>query len=322
LKTQQTRLNEAIVAGLKGIGANKAIPGKQGTFNTSVTTVTRASNDPGNDKFPYLYFSSATLTSRHLLADIRQATMKGSVIGLIYANLKSGNPTPAADLIDGLRDDTSAVLTLDPKWGGLARRTRIISESHSPEVEEPQAAFVTEFEIDFIEMNLDNAPATPAPGFNANGQIELSVSTSLSLREQSLNRFWNSMFNTTGVVWVEMPTIWPMPYEQIPQTHTPGVFFKDTGETFEYRGSTATFKIINISLVILVVESDETNFVSTQEGWVATIKQQLGNATTADLGGIINTVDIKEIRSDKSEYPLVHLEFDLAIRYVQSFVLA
>jgi hypothetical protein len=319
MKTTRTKLNQAIVSGLHLIRPDFPIPNRTETFNTEVTTITRSLRDYDRDRMPVLYFDSSSNLGRHILSDVREVTMKGGIMGILAERDYVNALIPAADQVDGLADDVEAVLMIDGTWGGLALRTRIIGTIQSTEVEEPLAAFNKNFEIDYIEMSTPDGLATiPAGTVNLNGQVARTVTDSDPLRRQAIDKFFNAALAIPGLEWVEEPTLWPIPFEQIPSSHTPGFFFQDTGETYEYKAGTPTYKVISLQTALLALETDGTVFVETKEAWISKLKLFLSD--NADLGGAVATVDLIEIRSDKSEYPLIHLECDVKVKYVQSFL--
>jgi hypothetical protein len=92
---------------------------------------------------------------------------------------------------------------------------------------------------------------------------------------------------------------------------------KEQYEEYEYTGSPATKKTIHVEFTTFVLEFVEANFAATTDVWIAKIKQLLGDY--ADLGGTILSIDLREIASVKSEYPLIQIDTQIDLRYVQSF---
>jgi hypothetical protein len=325
-KSVRTQIIESVVSSLEKIQAGGLVPnlanGIPHKFLSSVRSVNRRVAALNDDQKPAIYVVDPVETGRHLLADILTQTMQLTVAGLITAPQQRNN-TPTRNivtLLDDLIDDTRAVLVSDPQWGGLSRKARLVRLEADTSIDALNVAFGCVYEIDYIEM-VDSGAGTPiqlppALPVDVSGYVSPS-NGGMPFYQAVMNNLFNSFRTIPGIVWVDRPPIWPLPLEQISARYTPGVWFHEVNETFEYGGSTDTQKKINVSTVLLDVEPDETQFESTLDRWVAALQTCLG--TYADLSGMIAKIDIQSTRTEKSEYPVILIELDFQLMYVQTF---
>jgi hypothetical protein len=290
------------------------LAGNEHRFLSTVRSVNRRVAALNDDQKPAVYVVDPVETGRHLLADVLTQTMQLTVAGLITAP-QHKNKTPLKHIVtqlDDLIDDTRAVLVSDPQWGGLARKARLIRLEADTSIDFENVAFGAVYEVDYVEM-VDTGQGTavllpqPLPADPA----------SMPFGQVVVNTLFNTYLNVPGLAWVERPSIWPLPLEQVSARYTPGIWFRETGETFTYNGSTDTKKQVTVSTVLLAVEPDEAQYDATLDQCVAALKNCMGDY--ADLGGIIATWDLQSLRTDKSEYPVILIELDSQLMYIQTF---
>jgi hypothetical protein len=328
-KSVRTQIIEAMEAGLWKIKAGQAVPnlatGSNHKFLSTVRSVNRAMFSVNEDKYPALFLVDPAESGRHMMADILQQTMKINVAGAIKVNKKDGtgsNPYKnAVEKLDDLVDDTRALLVSDPTWGGLARRSRIPELSADASTDDTSVAFGALYEVDYIEVVDDGSDSavelpTPLPADSVENLPATTQPWGLSI----INALFNAFLTIPGIVWVEKAKNWPIPLEQISARYTPGVWFKDVTESYQYQASRDTKKFLYVTGQLLAVDTNLATFTTTIDTWVAALKNCLG--TYADLGGRVATVDITAIRPERSEYPVVVIELDLTIMYVQSFLIS
>jgi hypothetical protein len=324
-KSMRTQIIEKVVGSLEKIQAGHQVPnlttGGAHRFLSSVRSVNRRVAGINDDQKPALYVVDPVESGRHLLADILAQTMQLTVAGLI-TSVQHKNATPLKNIIgmlDDLVDDTRAVLVSDPQWGGLARKSRLtrVEADSSVDGNCGTAAFGALYEIDYIET-VDSGEGTlirlpdPLP-------VDQTMA-SMPYGGAVMNAMFNAYLTIPGLVWVERPRIWPLPVEQVSARYTPSVWFHETGETFEYQGSRDTKKQLSMSTVLLAVEPNEDLFDTAIDYWVGALKNCLGSLVGADLQWVVATVDIQSIRTEKCEYPVILIELDSQLMYIQSFV--
>jgi hypothetical protein len=325
-KSVRTQIIESVVDSLGKIQAGRLVPnlstGVPHKFLSTVRSVNRRVAGLNDDQKPALYVVDPIETGRHLLADILNQTMQLTVAGLITAPQQRNNTplTHIVTLLDNLIDDTRAVLVSDPRWNGLSRKCRIVRLEADTSIDAENVAFGVVYEIDYIEL-IDTGEATAvilpdSLKVDRSGYVN-PVPGGMPYGEAVLNALFNAYRTIPGLTWVERPRIWPLPLEQVSARYTPGVWFHETGETFTYGGSYETQKQVSVSTVLLAVETDESQFWSTVDSWVAALKNCMG--TYADLLGVIAKSDILSIRTEKCEYPVILIEMDTQLMYVQTF---
>lgn len=311
-KSVRSRIVETVAAELSKIRAGARIPGmppgSEETFRSTVRTVTRAlSADMGPEDYPAVFITDPSVSYRHILADVKAAQMRLFVSGALYDYSRK-----AVEELDRLIDDVSLVLSLNPTWGGLAWRTRMLALDASTEVEEPAAAFSILLEVDFPEFS-----AGAAEGGAVIPPRPVDVA-GMSRSEQILGRLFNAFLDIPEIAWVEIPDVWPPPPEQMRRTQCPGVWFREIEELFDYRASQHAMKIKNVAILHADFEPDREAFPSCVDRAAARLKNVLGKY--ADLEGSVLTVDIRSIRSGRSEYPVALVDADIMIRYYQSWL--
>lgn len=308
--TRRTRIVQAIEAGLKEIRAGRPVPGQAPSpdpllFQASVKMVSRTLNDPGPNGTPALFITDPTVYYRHLLQDVKHCTMRMFISGI------TTDYTPKAlEQMDMLYDDVEAVLTYNQKWGGLVRRSRIVSADVSVEVGEPDAGFTFVYEVDFVETNaIPRNPSVldPLP-VEQPGQPWMSTVT------HSLH---NAFLDLEEVSHVEISDLWPIPPEQLSRSQCPGVWFTHQTESFQYHASRLATKTASYAVLLVDVQEDARLFRRAVDTWGARLKDCLGRH--ADLEGRVLTVDLQAIRGVRSDFPVVMIEADLLVRYMQSF---
>jgi hypothetical protein len=328
-KSVRTQIVEAVAGNLTKIKAGNPVPNLSDghKFLGTVRSVNRALVALNDDEFPALFVVDPVETGRHLLADVLQQTLQMTIAGIVRTtkNATGRRPDPhSVTVLDNLIDDTRSVLANDPTVGGLARRTRIPRLEANTSTDVDSLAFDTTFEVDYIELVDTGADssivlpeallADPASNF---------LTPTMPWGETVLNSLFNAFRTIPGIVWVERARNWPIPLEQISARYTPGIWFKDVTESYQYGGSTDTKKISAISCVLLAVETDLDSYPSPAvDNWVAALKNCVGAKPNADLGGRIATMDIQAIRTERCEYPLVAIELDLQLMYMQSFAVS
>jgi hypothetical protein len=307
----RTQILQRVGQLFNGIKAGNLIPGSTERYTNTVKTVSRAMLDPTRDMLPALIYSYDSATLRQFLSDVRLDTMNLHLALMVFVNTAMGQRL-AADVTDSIMDDITLTLTLDPQLNQLARRTRVTEAGVSPEAEEYEALGTCQANVDYVERNAEGMIPTllPAP---------LAVDPADPRLKQIMATFFNSMLTLPNLVWVERAPVWPMPGDQIPSYRTPGIWIKEQMEEFEYVGSPATKKTIDCQFTLFALEFYEPNFASSIDCWTATIMQWLGSAAVADLGHSILSLDLRQINSLRSEFPLIQIECSTNIRYVQSY---
>jgi hypothetical protein len=321
-KSTRTLIIEAVEAGLSKIKAGNPIPNLGGDrrFLSTVRSVNRSMFGVADDKFPALFVVDPVETSRHLLADVLQQTIQLTVAGEVKVSKRDTGRNPvqnAVQQLDNLVDDTRAVLVSDPTWGGLSRRTRLPRLEADTSTDDESLAFAALCEIDYIEA-VDTGAGTVVLVPDAQVVDPLSGPYTQPYGETVMNALFNAYLTIPGLKWVERAKNWPLQLEQVSARYTPGVWFHETNENYEYDGSTDTKKRVFVTTVLLAVDTSLDTFPASIDTWVAALKNCLG--TYADLGGRVLTVDILAIRTEHSEFPVVNIELDLQIMYVQSFL--
>jgi len=326
-KSVRTQIIEAIEAALWKIKAGNLVPnlavGSPHKFLSTVRSVQRAMYEVSADKIPVLYLVDPTETGRHLLADVLQQTLRVTVAGYVEAspNHESGRTGKSlVEQLDNLIDDTRAVLVSNPHWNGLSRRSRLLQLEAETSVDEPHLAFSAVYEVDYVEA-VDTGAGTTIVLPDALPTYQASpYPLPIPQGENVLNALFNAFLSIPDLVWVERPLIWPLPVEQVSARYTPAVFFHETNETYQYNGSTDTKKLVSVTAALLAVNTDVDTFDNAIDSWVAALKNCL--STYADLNGIVATVDLLALRTGRCEYPVVNIELDLQIMYIQSFTVA
>jgi hypothetical protein len=307
----RTQIINAIVQALQGIRAGATVPGQSVTYSTQVRGVHRNLQDQPKEQLPALFVTDPSVEGKPLLADMYEASMTVFVSGMVY-DLKI--PIPRLDL---LWDDCLLCIRNNPQWitpnapNGLALRTRVRREEGNTEIEEPYAAFVLQCEVDYIERPSHLVLQTEL-------RVDLrTVDPSSTTWQQINDTFFNVFCAIPGITWVEQAELWPIPPEQIPLNHTPGIFFQGLTETYQYTGSRDTIKKVSMPVMLLAVDLDPTTWQDSLANWYAQVKLIIGN--NSDLGFLVNTIDIQNIQVQRSSYPLIRVDADLIIRYVQPF---
>lgn len=317
MKSIATQIVEALVSSLKQISKGKKIPwlpaGSEQTFNVTPQTITRRLSDIQTpDQMPALYVSSGRNRYRHLLSDVMVASMEIFVAAMVY---KDQDPT---GLLDSVSDDVLAVISSNPTWNGLARRTRIKANDATSEQEEPSGGSSFDLEIDFIEIS------AMAPASYDLKELPAGTDTEPIAGQSKTEQVWNALYNAfltvQDIVWVERASIWPIPPEEIPRAKTSGIWFKDQNEEYTYVGSQQAEKRPSVSVLYVGVDTNPATFPRSVDQHVARMKDVLGRY--ADLEGRVSTIDIRSIRSNRSEFPVVIVDADLAILYVESWLSA
>lgn len=305
----------AVEQAMKRIKKGAKVPwlpdGMPQTFSVSPVTVTRALSDLVTEKYPVIIMAAPQTRFRHLLADITSNTMEMFVTGIV-ADFKR----ESIELLDGLSSDVYGAITLNTTWDGLALRTRVVRQERNTEIEEPQAAFSYVLEIDYIERDrewqrsgysLDPLPAgtdeNPLPGQSKTAQVIAAL----------LNAFQT----IPEVAWVEYAKQWPPPMEQIPRVKTPGVWFREQQESYEYLGSRLADKRNTVLVMYVAVCPEGEDFQTFVGRHIARIKDVFGRY--ADLADRVLTIDLKAVRPGRSEWPVAVLDVEIEIRYVSSF---
>jgi hypothetical protein len=323
-KSKRTQIIEKVASSLTRIKAGNAVPnltnGGSHTFLSTARSVNRAMSELNADKFPALFVVDPIETGRHLLADVLQQTLQVTVAGEVHSQDVGSAPLKnSVEQLDDLLDDTRAVLVSDPSWGGLARRSRIPRLEADTSTDDHAVAFAASYEIDYIEVVDDgsgsaiilplplpvDSPGAPGPYTQPYG-------------ETVYNALFNAFLHIPNLKWVERARNWPMPLEQVSARFTPGIWFHESNEQYQYNGSTDTKKLEFVTALLLAVDTTLATFPASIDHWVAALKDCLG--TYADLGGTVLTVDLLSIRTERSEFPVVAIELDLQIMYLQSFL--
>ena len=328
-KSTRTLIIEAVETALGKIKAGNPVPnlasGSAHIFLSTVRSVNRSMFGISDDKFPGLFLVDPVESGRHMLADILQQTVQMTVAGEVKVPTRqdTGRTGKSAVVqLDDLIDDTRAVLVSDPTWGGLSRRGRITRLEADTSTDDESPAFAVLYEADYIEVVDSGAGTTvtlPA-AFSTDSTSALpSGPFTQPWRETIVNALGNAFRAIPSLVWVEKARNWPISAEQISARYTPGIWFKDTNEPYQYQGSMDTKKTLFITTRLLAVDTNLATFTASVDTWVAALKSCLG--TNADLGGRVATVDILAIRTDRCEYPVVDVELDLQIMYIQSFLI-
>lgn len=313
----QLSIIETVCNALKKIRQGDKIPGlPEGSaerFSITVKTVERSlHSNLAKDKYPAVFVANPTIYYRHVLSDVAICTMRYFIGGVLYqmAQSSTSNTGSITDL-DRLSASVRAVLMANPTWSGKSLRSRIVSSDSYTETEEEPQGMVYVCETDFVEF-LDQVP-------NSYALIRLPVDLPDcgSSRLQILNSLYNAFLDTEGIAFVERSKEWPIRPESISRQQTPGIWFHAPNEEYVYGGSRNTDKTISISVLSAALDFDLSTFAQSIDVHVARIKDVLGRH--ADLEDRVLTVDIKAIRTERSEYPIILLDVELAVRYIQSY---
>lgn len=313
----QSKIIESIVSTVKKIREGNKIPGlPEGSserYAISVNTVERSlSNDLAKDKYPALFVTNPSVYYRHLLSDVSICTMRFYVAGVLY-NYSQTSTKDVGSVVrnDRLREAVHLTLTANSTWGDNAIRGRVLSCDVYTETEEEGSGFVFTCEADFIEYS-DSVP-------DKDNLLPLPVDVTVcgSSRLEILNALYNCFLDTENISHVERATTWPVPPEIIFQKNCPGIWFRDSQEYYNYLGSRQADKNVAVNVLYAAVDFDAGTFANSVDVHVARIKDVLGRH--ADLEDRVLTVDIRAIRTNRSEYPVILLDVELAVRYIQSW---
>lgn len=307
MKSNKTRIIESIEKALRGIREGARIPGALNggyTFSTSPRTVTRRLSEVSSSSYPLIIIADPTVSYKNLLSDVQLCTLRVWISGALY-----DYDDKSIALLDQMSDDVRMVLTADPQWGGLARRSRLMSWDGSTEIEEPSAAFVFFYEVDFVEC-LDVASESTVISPLPVGQSGMYLAESIS------NSLYNAFASIGGIASVSGADVWPVPPEQITRRQCPGVWFQEQDETFQYTASDHALKLLNVSILHVDVDTDPRTFGSSVDRASARIKNVVGKY--GDLDGLVTNIDLRSIRTNRSEFPVILADADITIRYYQS----
>ena len=313
MQSNRAKIIDIFVNDLKQIRKDLKIPKlpvtSKETFNTTVNLVSKSLSQPTDDQLPALFVLCSSELSRHLLADVTVETMNLYVASHIHS---FDDTYTAQDWVSDLLDDVRAVYSANPQFDGYARRSRIMRTDHDTELAEPDASFLVTIEVDYIEsLEYTDDPV----------QIPVrSTSCDLPQATRIMNGFHNALATVQGVATVTNADVWPVPNEQILRRDCPAFIYQATEEQYEYHGSQETTKRISVTLLLVAVEFDFDSYPDAIDSWVAKVKNILGS--NADLGFKVNAIDLRSIRTTRSEYPVIYVETDLTIRYMQSFLKA
>lgn len=305
--SQRTLILNQVQKAYSAIRTGSTIPGSTVRFKNTFKTVSRRLLSPTKENMPSIQYAYETVTASQYLSDVRLDTMALRSVIMVFS---SSEKKSAAEMVDDLMDDAMNALTYDPQLNLTARRVRIVEASASPEEEEFEIMGVFTTFIDYIEQNTDSVKATLPSALSFNPDTDYK-------EHQIMCLLFNACLTTQDIVWVERATVWPVPPEQIPSSKTPGIWFKEQAEEYEYVGSPDTKKTIHVDMVLYALETTESNFANAIDTWVGNLKIMLQN--NADLAGAVLSVDLVQISSAQSKYPLIQIDVQLNIRYVQSF---
>jgi hypothetical protein len=315
LKTKATRILETIASEISLIREGDRIPGFSPNsdirFNSTVRTVLRTLSDVPLDRLPAVHIVEGDQNYRHVIADVLNVTLNIHIGGTLHSN-GDGNGTPTAtEMMRSLQDDLQTLITANPTWDGLAGATRITHSARDTDLAEPDAAFILSLEVDYVEA----PPAEEDPVMLS----RLPEDDTVSFKECILNGFYNALIQTPEIAFVQRSAAGINPAD-VARKQTPGIFFFASDENYQYHGSTDTSKRISLSLILVAVEIDPLKYIASIDLWETRVKNVLGN--NADLGGKVLTIDVNSIRTSRSEFPVVFVEADVQLLYVQSFLLA